>query len=45
MIAIKSKYLISSADEIYTNYAVVVENDIIKDILPNEEVEIKYKKY
>ncbi|HBF6058564.1 amidohydrolase family protein [Clostridioides difficile] len=43
MIAIKSKYLISSADEIYTNYAVVVENDIIKDILPNEEVEIKYK--
>lgn len=43
MIAIKSKYLISSADEIYTNSAVVVENDIIKDILPNEEVEIKYK--
>lgn len=43
MIVIKSKYLIFFVDEIYINFVVVVENDIIKDILLNEEVEIKYK--
>lgn len=43
MIAIKSKYLISSADKIYTNHSVIIDNDTIKDILPNEEVELKYQ--
>ena len=42
MFIIKSKYLVASADKIYTNYSVVIEKDTIKDILPNEDIESKY---
>jgi len=42
MIAIKSKFLISSVDEIHVDYAVVIEDETIKDILPNDELKNKY---
>ncbi|MCR1954239.1 amidohydrolase family protein [Clostridioides mangenotii] len=42
MIAIKSKFLISSVDEIYVDYAVVIEDETIKDILPNDKLKNKY---
>lgn len=42
MIAIKSKFLLSSVEKIYVDSAVVIEKETIKDILPNPEVELKY---
>ncbi|WP_304340173.1 amidohydrolase family protein [Metaclostridioides mangenotii] len=42
MIAIKSKFLMSSVDEIYVDHAVVIEDEIIKDIIPNVELRSKY---
>jgi len=42
MIAIKSKFLMSSVDDIYVDHAVVIEDEIIKDIIPNVELRSKY---
>lgn len=42
MFIIKSKYLISSVEEIYVDHAIVIKDDIIEDILSNEEVSTKY---
>ncbi|GAA0238280.1 amidohydrolase family protein [Metaclostridioides mangenotii] len=42
MIAIKSKFLMSSVDDIYADHAVVIEDEIIKDIIPNVELRSKY---
>lgn len=42
MFIIKSKYLISSSEDVYKDYSLVVEGENIVDILPNNEVEKKY---
>lgn len=43
MFIIKCKYLISSVDNILTNHAVVVKDEVIIDILPNSDVCNKYE--
>lgn len=42
MFIVKSKYLISSAEDIYIDYSLVVEGENIVDIFPNDKVEEKY---
>ncbi|MGF7058159.1 amidohydrolase family protein [Brassicibacter mesophilus] len=42
MYIVKSKYLIASSEEVYIDYSLVIENEYIKEILPNIETEKKY---
>lgn len=42
MLIIKSKYLISSVEDIYIDYSLVVENEDIVDILHNDKAEKEY---
>lgn len=42
MFIVKGKYLISSAEKVYMNHALVVDKENIIEILSNEEVEKKY---
>ncbi|HSH36992.1 MULTISPECIES: amidohydrolase family protein [Schnuerera] len=44
MLIVKSKYLISSAEDIYIDHSLVVRGENILEILPNSEVEMKYPK-
>lgn len=42
MLIIKSKYLISSSEDIYIDHALVIDGEKIVDIIPNTEVTEKY---
>ncbi len=42
MFIVKSKYLISSSEDVYIDYSLVVQGEEIVDILPNDKAQKKY---